>query len=624
MRPPRKPDDCDRSMMTNTSRAGDYPMPSMRALRQQYLAGGLLPGAVVEQILVRIAQVDRPEVWISRVDEQQLRQRAQALEQTLQSAGPELLQRMPLFGIPFAVKDNIDVAGMPTTAACPQFAFTPGRSAEVVERLEAAGAMLIGKTNLDQFATGLIGTRSPYGAVRNAIDPAIVSGGSSSGSAVAVALGLASFSLGTDTAGSGRVPAGLNGIVGLKPSRGLISTRGVFPACRTLDCVSIFAHTVGAAWEVLQVAAGFDAEDSFSRKVPMMGVKTRHYRIALPAELEFFGDHEAQDAFAATVARLRERDDCTLTTIDYTPFREAAALLYQSPWVAERLAAVGAFFNTHADALDPVVAGIIGQGANYTAVDAFNGHYRLADLRRQAEQELAGVDLLLVPTNPTMPRLADVPSAPVQRNSELGYYTNFVNFFDMAAIAVPAERRAGGMPAGVTLIGPCGADQRLAAAAQALFSNVDDAPRVANLPLPSNEPIVQLAVVGAHLDGQPLNWQLLERGAVRRDVTTTSKRYRLFRLAGSGMAKPGLVRAGAGPGADGAGAIIVEVWELPLRLFGELVAEVPAPLAIGSIELADGRWVKGFVCEPVAVEDAVEITRHGGWRAFLDSAESRS
>ena len=610
--------------MTNISRQCDDPMPTMRMLRQQYLAGELLPSVMVERILARIAQVDRPEVWISRVAEQRLRERAQALEQTFQTEGPELLRRLPLFGMPFAVKDNIDVAGMPTTAGCPQFAFTPSRSAEVVERLEAAGAILIGKTNLDQFATGLIGTRSPYGAVRNAIDPAIVSGGSSSGSAVAVALGLASFSLGTDTAGSGRVPAGLNGIVGLKPSRGLISTRGVFPACRTLDCVSVFARTVGDAWEVLQVAAGFDDEDSFSRKVPMLGVRTRHYRIALPAELEFFGDDEARVAFDATVARLRERDDCTLIPVDYTPFRQAAELLYQGPWVAERLAAVGPFFTAHADAIDPVVAGIIAQGANYTAVDTFNGHYRLADLRRLAERELAGVDLLMVPTNPTMPRLADVPSAPVERNAELGYYTNFVNFFDMAAIAVPAERRAGGMPAGVTLIGPCGADQRLAAAAQTLFADATEVPRVANLPLPSDEPVVQLAVVGAHLDGQPLNWQLLERGAVRRDVTTTSNRYRLYKLAGTGMPKPGLVRTGAGAGADGAGAIAVEVWELPLRRFGELVADVPAPLAIGSVELADGRWVKGFVCEPVAVENALEITRHGGWRAFLDSSGSGS
>jgi allophanate hydrolase len=614
--------------MTSIDRASAHPLTTMAALREQYAQGTLLPSQCMAHVLARIAAVDRPEIWIARVDADRLQQQALALDKLLEDGDPEarraLLARLPLLGVPFAIKDNIDAAGLPTTAACPAFAFTPQRSAAVVEKLQAAGALLIGKTNLDQFATGLVGTRSPHGAVRNALDPQVVSGGSSSGSGVAVALGLVSFSLGTDTAGSGRVPAGLNGIVGLKPTRGLLSTRGVFPACRTLDCVSIFARTVADAWNVTQVAAGYDAEDSYSRRVPMLGIAARGYRIALPAVLEFYGDVEAEQAFAATLARLEARGDCSFFTVDYAPFREAAELLYHGPWVAERLAAVGDFFTAHRDDMDPVVAGIIGQGANYSAVDSFNGHYRLADLRRQAETALAGADFMLVPTNPTMPSIADLAQEPVRRNSELGYYTNFVNFFDMAALAVPAVPRASGMPAGVTLVGPCGADQRLAAAAQVLFepAPTPQQPRAADQacsmqPLSFAEPTVQLAVVGAHLDGQPLNWQLLERGARKVASVGTSPFYRLYALPGTMPPKPGLIRIGADEGAGC--AIAVEVWELPLRRFGEFVADVPAPLAIGSLELADGSWVKGFVCESHVIGGATDISHFGGWRAYLAS-----
>lgn len=593
---------------------------TLRALRRQYAERGLTPSQCVTRVLERIAQADRPEIWISRVDAAALQGQAQALDELLQEEGEAVFARMPLFGVPFAIKDNIDAAGMPTTAACPAFSFTPSRSATVVDKLQAAGALLIGKTNLDQFATGLVGTRSPYGAVRNAIDPDYVSGGSSSGSAVAVALGLVSFSLGTDTAGSGRVPAGLNGIVGLKPTRGLLSTRGVFPACRTLDCVSIFAATVADAWQVTQVAAGYDAEDSYSRHVPMQGLKRRGFRIAVPAALEFFGDTEAEAAFHATVERLRQMPDCEIGTVDYTPFREAAQLLYQGPWVAERLAAVGAFFTDSREAMHPVVGSIIAQGADYSAVDTFNGQYRLADLRRQAENELAGYDFMLVPTNPTMPRIDDVERDPVRLNAQLGYYTNFVNFFDMAALSVPATSRASGMPAGVTLIGACGADQRLAAAAEALLPRLpEDAPitdGVALEPLPCSEPTIDLAVVGAHLQGQPLNWQLLERSARRKESTRTAAHYRLHALPGTTPPKPGLARVG-----EAGVAIEIEIWELPLRRFGEFVAEVPAPLAIGTIETADGRWIKGFVCEPLALQGAEDISRHGGWRAYLASTK---
>jgi allophanate hydrolase len=480
---------------------------------------------------------------------------------------------------------------------------------------------LIGKTNLDQFATGLVGVRSPYGAVRNALHPEYVSGGSSSGSAVAVALGLVSFSLGTDTAGSGRVPAGLNNIVGLKPTRGLISTRGIVPACRTLDCISIFAQTVEDAWSALQAAAGYDAEDPYSRPVGMLGVKCRGYRIAVPADPEFFGDRNARQAYEATLACLKQASDCQVETIDFSMFREAALLLYEGPWVAERLAAVGSFFETKREAMHPVVAGIIGQGSRYSAVDAFNGQYRLAELKRKAERLLSQYDFMLVPTAPTIPSIEAVEREPVRRNSELGYYTNFVNFFDLAALSVPAVQRVDGLPFGVTLIGQCGSDHRLAFAAQTLSACWQpvskDMPagawhRLAAHPLPFAEPTIQLAVVGAHLEGQPLNWQLLERGARKVETTRTSKNYRLYALNGTHPPKPGLQRVSR----DGY-AIEVEVWEMPVRCFGEFVAEVPSPLAIGSLELVDGRWIKGFVCEGRALDGAEEISHYGGWRGYL-------
>jgi allophanate hydrolase len=575
-----------------------------------YLSGTSRPSHRIEEVLAHIAASDRPEIWIHRADASDLLAQARAQDAVLAAQGPAALARLPLLGIPFAVKDNIDVAGMPTTAACPAFAYVPDESAPVVQKLVAAGALLVGKTNLDQFATGLVGTRSPYGAVPNAVDPAYVSGGSSSGSAVAVALGMAGFALGTDTAGSGRVPAGLNGIVGLKPTRGLLSTRGVVPACRTLDCVSVFAQDVADAWKVVQVAAGYDAQDPYSRPIAPQGVRRRGYRIAVPAQLEFFGDAAAKAAFEATLARLRDLPGCTFGTVDYAPFRDAAALLYQGPWVAERHAAVGAFIDAQPDAAHPVVAGIVRQAREYDATAAFNGQYRLAALRRVAEGSLADYDFLLVPTTPTMPRIADVLERPVELNSQLGYYTNFVNFFDMAALAVPGVSRPDGLPAGVTLIGPAGSDHLLATAAAALLGGAD-ADALAADPLPFAEPTVRVAVVGAHLAGQPLNWQLLERGARKVAATHTAPHYRLYALPGTTPPKPGLARVDR----DGA-AIEVEVWELPLRRFGEFVAEIPAPLGIGSLELADGGWVKGFICEPAAIAGATDISAFGGWRAY--------
>jgi allophanate hydrolase len=592
-----------------------FDLSDIATLQTRYLNGELTIARMIAQLSAMIDRCGRPEIWISRVSPQALADRAAVLEQAHRTHGDALLAHLPLFGVPFAVKDNIDVAGLPTTAACPAFAYVPKDSAHVVDRLLQAGAILFGKTNLDQFATGLVGTRSPYGAVRNALHPDYVSGGSSSGSAVAVALGLVSFALGTDTAGSGRVPAGFNDIVGLKPTKGLISTRGVLPACRTIDCVSIFTKTLANAWQVLHSAAGYDRDDPFSRRVAMEGVRQRGYRIAIPDTLEFYGDAAAEQAFAAAVAAWEKLPNTSIVRIPFQPFADAARLLYAGPWVAERRAAIGDFFDREPEALDPTVRRIVEQADAYSAADAFRGQYRLAGLRRQAEDSLRDIDFLLVPTAPTMPTIAAVAAEPVLRNSELGYYTNFVNFFDMAALSIPAGFRADGLPAGITLIGKAGSDHLLAAAGMAFTGAPRDAAdRLAADPLDFDEPTIELAVVGAHLDGQPLNWQLRERGARKLRTPRTRPAYRLYALANTSPPKPGLVRT-----ENGGSAIAVEVWELPLRHFGSFVAEIPAPLGIGTVHLEDDTIVKGFICEPAALAGAQDITGFGGWRDYLAS-----
>jgi allophanate hydrolase len=592
-------------------------------LKARYRDGSLTPAEVIRRSNARIEAVSRPEVWICRTDDDAMARQLAALDDAWRQHGPAVFDRLPLFGVPFAIKDNIDVAGMPTTAACPAFAYVPDEDAHVVRKLLQAGALLLGKTNLDQFATGLVGARSPHGPVRNAIAPDYVSGGSSSGSAVAVALGVVSFALGTDTAGSGRVPAGFNGIVGLKPTKGLVSTRGVLPACRSLDCVSVFARSVDDAWAVLGSIADYDPQDPFSRRIEMQGAqpatqpgsKPRGYRIAVPDELEFFGDAAAEQAFDTALLAWAMLPGAKVVRIPFRPFVEAARLLYAGPWVAERRAAIGDFFERAQDQLDPTVRDIVAQADGYSAVDVFQSQYRLAELRRQAEDSLEGVDFLLVPTAPTIPTIAAVQAEPVLRNSELGYYTNFVNLFDLAALAIPAGYRRDGLPAGITLIGRAGSDHLLALAAATFTGSRDAAARLAAAPLPFGQPTVQLAVVGAHLEGQPLNVQLLERGARKLRLTRTAPGYRLYALPGTTPPKPGLTRV------EGGGAAIeVEIWELPLRLFGSFVAEVPAPLGIGSVWLEDGTLVKGFICEPAALAGARDITEFGGWRAYLSKS----
>ncbi|MFJ3461089.1 allophanate hydrolase [Achromobacter spanius] len=558
--------------------------------------------------------------WIRRVDRVQLDEQLDGLRLLLAAAGGDI-SRLPLYGVPFAIKDNIDAAGWPTTAACPEFAYTAREDATVVRRLRAAGAILIGKTNLDQFATGLVGTRSPHGAVANTFDPAYVSGGSSSGSASVVARGIAAFSLGTDTAGSGRVPAGFNNIVGLKPTKGWLSTAGVVPACRTLDCVSIFALTVDDADKVAQVAGGFDDADPYSRAMPAGASLPwpKAPRLAVPASLEFFGDAQAAAVFDDAVRALRA-DGAHVETIDFAPFNELAALLYQGPWVAERFAAVEALWNENPGAINPVVRGIVEQAANYSALDAFKAEYRRAELTRQIHRALEGFDALVVPTSPSIYTIAQLEADPVTLNSRLGVYTNFANLADLSALAVPAGMRADGLPSGITLIGLAWQDRALAQFGRQWQARRGLPLGATGMPLPplatdgaASADTVRVAVVGAHLTGMPLNHQLTSRHAVFVEKTATAGDYRLFALANTTPPKPGLVKMESGA------AIEVELWDVPVTAFGAFVAEIPAPLGIGTLELADGRLVKGFICEPRGLDGARDITTFGGWRAYLAS-----
>ncbi|KDR34017.1 allophanate hydrolase [Caballeronia zhejiangensis] len=600
--------------MNATASADDHAPLTVRALLDAYARGDTDPQLIAVATLARIEASDRPEAWTLVVPAADLQTTAASLARELAEAGPAIFERKPLFGVPFAVKDNIDIAGLPTTAACPAFAYTPGETAFAVQRLIDAGAMLIGKTNLDQFATGLVGTRSPHGAVRQVSHPEYVSGGSSSGSAVTVAQGIVAFSLGTDTAGSGRVPAGFNGIVGLKPSLGLVSKRGVVPACKSLDTLSIFAHDVADAWIVLQQMVTFDALDGYSRRVAARGLLPDAPRVAIPDTLEFFGDTHAADAFAATLDRLQLEP----ATFPFAPMQRAAALLYDGPWVAERRAALGDFFVTNRDDIDPTVAKVIGKADAFSAADAFNAQYELTLLKREAEALFERFDILIVPTTPTHPTIAQVQANPVEVNSRLGVYTNFVNLLDLCALAVPGPPRADGLPAGITLIGPAGADRRLAA----LGAKIQALSDASIDPLPIQEPSIELAVVGAHLRGMPLEWQMKQAGARFIEEAMTSPHYTLYALADTQPPKPGLVRTEN----EGA-AIAIEIWEMPMRTFGAFVAAIPAPLGIGTVTTADGRIVKGFICEPAAVapdSGARDITSFGGWRAYRHSLVSSS
>ncbi len=540
----------------------------------------------------------------------------------------------PLHGLVFAVKDNIDVAQVPTTAACPAYARTPSEHATVVRHLLQAGASLAGKTNLDQFACGLNGTRSPYGAVPNAINPAYVSGGSSSGSAYVVATGQVDFALGTDTAGSGRVPAGLNHIVGLKPSRGRISAVGVLPAAQSVDVVSIFARSVPLAWRVLMVAAGHDPQDPFSRSPQDLPWRTHPFpdkpRIGVPDDTTFYGDTASQVAFEQALQRLRDMG-AELVTIPYAPLAQAADLLYGSALIAERHAAIREFFDAHESCVIEPVRSIIAQARQFSATDVFEAQLALRKIQQQVRPMWQTIDFMVVPTAPTHVRIDDMQSQPVELNRRLGHYTNFVNLLDYAALSVPSGWRTDGLPFGVTFIAPAGADWPLAdwgtrfhACSQTGMTPLNThfstghSPEDFIPPQPpgpdcSGQSETLLAVVGAHLSGMPLNGQLTRRGARLLETTRTAPRYRLHALRGSQPPKPGLIRVDPESGCS----IEVEVWAIPLNQYGAFVAEIPPPLGIGSLSLQDGRTIQGFLCEPSALHDATDISHHGGWRAYM-------
>ncbi len=529
----------------------------------------------------------------------------------------------PLAGLRFAAKDNIDVLGMPLTAGCPAFSHSPTAHATVVQKLLDAGASVLGKTNLDQFACGLNGTRSPYGAVPNAFNPLYVSGGSSSGSAYVVATGQADFALGTDTAGSGRVPAGLNNIVGLKPSKGLISTYGVLPAAHSVDCVSIFAGTVALAAQVLSAAIGFDAQDPFSRNLALKtSAFPAQFRFGVPDVLYFDGDAQSQAAFAQAVARLVALGG-TPVTIDYRPLAQAAALLYESALVAERYAAIRPFFDAHeAEVIEPVRS-ILAKSRDFSAADVFTAQSQLRALGHIADGMWAQIDVLLVPTAPTHYTIAAMQADPVALNRNLGAYTNFVNLLDYAALSVPSSLRDDGLPFGITLIGPCASDWQLADLGQRYHHATGLPLGATGQPLPASQPIaglraepmVRVAVVGAHLSGMPLNSQLTERAARLVTTAETAPHYRFYALPGTIPPKPGLVRVADGTG----GCIALEIWEMPAAHYGSFVALIPAPLGIGTVQLSDGSSVQGFACEALATQGATDITHLGGWRAYIAS-----
>jgi allophanate hydrolase len=575
---------------------------SIASLRDRYLRGDTTPREVIMAARQRILADPAPQAWITVLGEPEL----EALLVRLDSLDKETL---PLWGIPFAIKDNIDLAGVPTTAGCPAYAYTPSAHAGVVERLLAAGAIPLGKTALDQFATGLVGTRSPWGSVPNAIVPEYLSGGSSSGSAYAVATGQVCFSLGTDTAGSGRVPAAFNGLVGVKPTRGLLSTQGVVPACRSLDCVSIFAVDTADARTVLSVAALSPTETARHPAPVMRGLARFPARIGVlpPSQREFFGDQGAAALYEAEIEAWRDAG-CEIHDIDYTPFAEAARLLYDGPWVAEREAAVGAFIREHPSDVLPVIKTIILGGAPRSAADTFVAMATLESLKAQADAQLNRVDAVLLPTAPTCYTRAEVEADPVALNSRLGTYTNFMNLLDYAALAIPAGHLRSGVPFGVTLFSKAFSDSALMDLAEARHGKT--------LPL-CGEGYVPVAVCGAHLEGMALHWQLTQRKAVKLMSGLSAPHYRFYALAGGPPFRPGMVRV-----SEGGGAVAMEVWAVPAEHFGSFVAGIPAPLGIGKVELADGRWVPGFICEAIGMEGATDITAIGDWRVYLQQRQS--
>lgn len=591
-------------------------------LHKQYRAGTLTPETLVDDILQRCKQFEDHNIWITLLDKQKIQAYIAALAN-------KAVEDLPLYGIPFAIKDNIDLMGVNTTAACPAFSYTAKQSAFVVHQLINAGAIPIGKTNMDQFATGLVGTRSPepWGVCKNAFNKDYISGGSSAGSSVAVALGLVSFSLGTDTAGSGRVPAAFNNLVGLKPSRGLLSMTGVIPACRSLDCVSIFALSTDDANTVFEQAAVYDEQDAYARANPFSN-NARHYSLpndsftfAVPQadQLEFFGDASAQSLFDQSIQQLEQMGG-TKRVIDFSPFMEAARLLYEGPWVAERYIAIEDMIRKKPEQLLPVIRTIIGSAEGKSAMDAFKAEYKMQMYRQQTRELMVDFDFLVTPTAGTIYSIDEVLADPIQLNSNLGYYTNYMNLLDYACVAVPAGFLDNGLPWGLSLVAGHMKDRQLLSFANQWQQQLKLKP--GNLDYPMNKSyaagqlttdVIPVVVCGAHLDGLALNWQLTERGASLVEQTTTSDAYRMYDIDGNPQ-RPGLIRDD-----NNHHKIAIEIWHIPSSEFGDFVANIPAPLGIGKVETADGRWLPGFICEAYAIKDAADISELGGWRAYLTS-----
>jgi allophanate hydrolase len=590
---------------------------TIASIVEAHRQGKTSPEATVARSFARIRARNDPAVFISLRDEADAISEARALPSSR-------VESLPLYGVPVAIKDNIDAAGLPTTAACPAFSYQPEADATAVARLRAAGAIVVGKTNLDQFATGLVGTRSPYGVPRNPFNPALIPGGSSSGSAVAVSAGLVPLALGTDTAGSGRVPAGLNNIVGLKPSLGLVSTTGVVPACRSLDCVSIFALTADDAHLALSVMAAPDETDPFSRAIRLGALSELPHAltIGIPRSdgLKFFGDRRSETAFQSAVTLLQDMG-IGIVELDVSAFLKTARLLYDGPWAAERWAAIGDFIAKHPDDIHPVTKQIISSGRDPSATDAFQAFYQLTAYRKVAQQILAGIDALMVPTAPAAYTVAELAADPVQLNSNLGTYTNCVNLLDLCGFAVPTTFASDGTPFGVTFVAPSGQDAFLASFGRAVHAkaglplgalNVRAAP-LTKIPPAVGADEIAIAVVGAHLSGMPLNGELRSFSARFLERTATAPDYKLYALDGTRPPKPGLLRVAKGQGS----AIEIEIWALSADAFGRFVAAIPAPLGIGTLTLSDGRGVKGFLVEAEAINGARDVSHFGGWRAYM-------
>lgn len=594
----------------------DLRLPTLRAA---YRSGTLTPRELIGELLAKAAALNSEfHLFIHLLSDAEVSPYLDSLE-------TKDIETLPLYGIPFAIKDNIDLAGIPTTAACPAFAYTPTESATLVAQLVALGAVPLGKTNLDQFATGLNGTRSPYGKCRNSVHPDYPSGGSSAGSSLAVALGVASFALGTDTAGSGRVPAALNNLVGLKATKGLLSTAGVVPACRTLDCVTYFTATAAEASELLALTAQADPRDAYSRTNPQWNDarafgKPASFRFGVPSQLEFAGCAESPRLFAKARALL-EAAGGEAIEIDFAPFVEAAKLLYEGPWVAERYSVVGELVEANPDAVLPVIRDVLAKAPGATAVELFRAQYRLQALKVTCDAALESIDFVLTPTYPRPVTLAELERDPIGPNSLLGYYTNFMNLLDYAAVATPTAFMVNGLPWGVTVFGRAFTDQYLLSVADTLqrMSGIEcvggSKPDARDRSKAVNDR-VRVAVCGAHMQGLPLNRDLVCRGAHLVEATQTAPCYRLSALtaAPDGTRRPGMSRI-----PEGGTAIAIEVWEMPSLELGSFITTIPSPLALGNVELANGTWVTGFVCEPYGLKSGTDITGFGGWRAWLAS-----